>query len=54
MQHVLEILQNLGPILAAINGLCLALIAICAAIPGAPHIAVLQKIVDFIASISKK
>jgi hypothetical protein len=51
---LLEILQNIGPYVAAVNGVLLALIALFLLIPGEQPEKILQKIVDVLGKLSKK
>lgn len=54
IQKLLGALQNIGPYVAALNGLLLALIAVCALIPGEQPEKALQGLVDLISKLSKK
>ncbi len=54
MQIIIDILKNIGPIVAAVNAVLMALVALFLLIPGAQPEAALQKIVDFLAKFSSK
>lgn len=54
LTKILELLQNIGPYVAAVNGVLVALIALFILIPGEQPEKTLKKIVDVIAKLSKK
>jgi hypothetical protein len=51
---ILEIIKNIGPYVAAVNGILVAVIALCLLIPGEQPEKLLQSIVDFLSKLSKK
>ncbi len=54
MEWLISILQQIGPIVAAVNAVLIALIGVALLIPGAEPEQFLQKIVDFLSKFSKK
>ena len=53
-QKFLEILQNIGPYVAAVNAVLLSLIGFFLLVPGDQPEKFMQSIVDFLAKFSKK
>ena len=54
MQFIIDILSQIGPIVAALVGVCSALISLFLLIPGPQPEKALQGVVDFLAKFSKK
>lgn len=54
LEQILELLKQIGPVVAAANAVLLALIGLFMLIPGEQPEKFLQYIVDFISKFSKK